>query len=263
MDPTETSAALVEALRMGLQPEQVRWITIPITVQQEVFTIRATGEGDYPLLLCLHPPRFTEFQFAQKVRDLCRLRAHLVFPRGLHAHLVDLGGARTVGFDWCHYTGDNPAFRKSLAAATSYIDQVLDEALARLPVDRRMIYLVGTEGGTLFASIYGVARSDVFAGIITVGGHLLPEVIAEHLPEQKRVPFLCLNRRRIRPGHFREEISVGPNRIEDLRRLGFPVTHEILRGDLPPWHEEVAIILSWLTQQAGFEVAQEGASERA
>ncbi len=257
MDPREPSSVVVDALRLGLNPDQVRRFTIPVTVQQDVFTIRAAIEGDCPMLLCLHPPRLTEFQFAQKVRDLFKLRAHLVFPRGLHAHLVDLGGARTVGYDWCHYTGDNPAFRRSLKTASEYVDRVMAESLARLPVDRRAIYLLGTEGGTLFAAIYGAARWEMFAGIITVGGHLLPEVVAENLPEAQRVPFLCLNRRRLRPARFREEPSPGPNRIDDLRRLGFPVTHEVLRGDLPPWQEEVGVIVSWLTQKAGFEVDQE------
>jgi predicted esterase len=257
MDPTGPSMTIVDALRLGLSPNQVGRFTIPVTVQQEVFTIRAGVEGDCPMLLCLHPPRLTEFQFVQKVRDLCKLQAHLVFPRGLHAHLVDLGGARTVGFDWCHYTGDNPSFRHSLKMATEYVDRVLDEALARLPVDRRAIYLLGTEGGTLFAAIYGVARWEKFAGIITVGGHLLPEVIAENLPEEQRVPFLCLNRRRSRPTRFREEPGPSMDRAEELRRHGIPVTHEILRGDLPPWQEEVAIIISWLTQKAGFKVIPE------
>lgn len=259
MDPTVTSTAVVEALRMGLQPDQVQRITIPVTMQREILTIRAGVPGECPLLVCLHPPRLTEFQFAQKVRELCRLRAHTIFPRGLHAHLVDLGGARTVGYDWCHYTGDNPSFRESFRAASEYLDRVLETALERLPVDRREIHLMGTEGGTLFASAYGAAHAEMFASIITVGGQVLPELISELAPEQRRVPFLCLNRRRTHPSRFQEEATSGPNRVEDLRRLGFPVTHEVLRGDLPSWEEEVGVILSWLTQQVGLEVCAEDA----
>lgn len=260
MDPTETRAAVIEAMRLGLAPDQARWITIPVTLQRDIFTIRASVPGDCPLLVCLHPPRLTEFQFARKVRDLCKLQAHLVFPRGLHAHLVDLGGARTVGYDWCHYTGDNPSFRESFRAASDYLDRVLDVALSQLPVDRREIHLLGSEGGTLFASAYGVAREEMFASIITVGGQILPDLIREMAPPQRRVPFLCLNRRRPRGSRFREEASGGGStRIEDLIELGFPVDYEILRGDLPSWEEEVGIILSWLTQRAGLKMQAENA----
>ena len=135
----------------------------------------------------------------------------------------------------------------------------MEVALAELPVDRREIHLLGSEGGTLFASAYGVSRGEMFASIITVGGQILPDLIRELAPAQRRVPFLCLNRRRARTGRGREEASGGPNRVEDLLALGFPVDHEVLRGDSPSWEEEVGIILSWLTQKAGLEVYAENA----
>ncbi len=257
MESSDKSTTLVDALRLGLDPQQVSRFIVPVTLQPETLLIRARAEKgeDCPLVVCLHPPRFSEFQFAQKIRDLAALRSHLVFPRGLHAHLVDLGGARTVGYDWVHYTGDNPSFRSSLAMASDYLDGVMEKALDLLPTDRRAIYLLGTEGAALFASIYGVSRNEVFAGIITIDGHLLPEIVAEMMPEKLRLPFLCLNHRRVRP-RSRDDAGPPAGKVDALRRLGFPVTHEILRGDSAPWQEEVAIIISWLTQKAGIDVVE-------
>lgn len=252
MNQTEGTSAIVDALRLGLEPKRVQRFTTEFTLCPETMTIQATGDGESPLLICLHPPRLTEFQFAQRMRELTRLEAHLAFPRGLHAHEVDLGGARTVGFAWCHYTGDNPAFRDSLATASVYVERILERLLEDLPVDRRAIYLLGAEGGALMAAVCGVSHSDAFAGVITIGGRILPEVLVDHLPEKRRIPFLCIHSRRGR------NLATAETRkhIGDLRNMGFPVDFELLRGDAEPWHDEENLVLSWLSQKAGIPVSE-------
>ncbi len=253
MDDSGRSSATVDALRLGLEPKQVQRFELTVELKPETLILQAEQGTEMPLIVCLHPPRFTEFQFAQKIRGLTDLHAHLAFPRGLHAHLVDLGGARTVGYDWCHYTGDNPSFRRSLETASEYVDRVMEQLFDRLPVDPRSIYILGAEGGALFASIYAVARSETFAGVMTIGGYLLPEVLADHMPEKRRIPFLCIHRHRGRT--HRRDLS-GP-RVEELRRLGFPVDQEVLRGDFEAWQEEEAMILSWLHLKRGIGIDRE------
>lgn len=251
MNQTDGASAIVDALRLGLDPKRVRRFTTEFTLRPETMTIRAPEDEESPLLICLHPPRLTEFQFAQRMRELIRLDAHLAFPRGLHAHEVDLGGARTVGYAWCHYTGDNPAFRQSLALACEYLRRILERLLEDLPVDRRAIYLLGAEGGALAAAVCGVSHSDAFAGVITIGGRILPEVLVDHLPEKRRIPFLCIHSRRGR------NLATAETRkhIADMRDLGFPVDFELLRGDAEPWHDEENLVLSWLSQKAGVPVS--------
>lgn len=248
MSRMDGGSAVVDALRLGLEPERVGRFVTPLTLHPETLTIRSAIKQESPLLICLHPPRLTEFQFAQRMRGLTALQAHLAFPCGLHAHEVDLGGARTVGYAWCHYTGDNPSFRESLSLAKDYVDQVTNRLIEDLPIDRRAIFLLGAEGATLFAAIHAVARSDIFAGVITISGMILPEVLTDCMPEKRRIPFLCIHRRgerMARPG------EIGGRRIEDLRQMGFPVDCEILRGGFDPWEEEQTLILSWLSQKAG------------
>jgi predicted esterase len=252
MNQPEGTSAIVDALRLGLDPKRVQRFATEFTLYPETMTVRAPEDQESPLLICLHPPRLTEFQFAQRMRELSRLSAHLAFPRGLHAHEVDLGGARTVGYAWCHYTGDNPAFRESLATASTYLQRILVRLLEDLPVDRRAIYLLGAEGGALTAAVCGVSQSDAVAGVITIGGRILPEVLADHLPEKRRIPFLCIHSRRGR------NLATADTRkhIADLRDMGFPVDFELLRGDAEPWHDEENLVLSWLSQKAGVPVLE-------
>ena len=77
MNQTEGTSAIVDALRLGLEPKRVQRFTTEFTLYPETMTIQATEDGESPLLICLHPPRLTEFQFAQRMRELTRLEAHL------------------------------------------------------------------------------------------------------------------------------------------------------------------------------------------
>lgn len=252
MNPAEHSSTVVDALRLGLEPERVGRFKTTLRLEPETLTIRSTQEGAAPLLLCLHPPRLSEFQFAQKARGFTALQAHIVFPRGLYPHLVDLGGARTVGYSWLHYTGNNPAFHESLHSASEYIDRVMDTLLEELPVDRRSIYILGAEGASLFAALYAVSRTASIAGAIAIGGDVYPDLVLEVAPPAQRIPMLWIHGRRsrsVRSGEARR-------RADELIAAGFRVDLDLLHGDAAPWHEEEALVVSWLSQKAGIPAGE-------
>lgn len=247
MNGSGKSLAVLDAMRLGFSPNRVERFSTSLLLQPETLIIRAESddaEKEQPLLICLHPPRLTEFQFAQKARGLTRLHAHFAYPQGMHPHEVDLGGARTVCYAWCHYTGDNPAFRESLDQAIAYLDNVVERLLDELPTDRRAIYLLGNEGASLLASIYGVARSEIFAGVITMAGQLHPEILADFLPEKRRLPFLCVHNRREK---FMRSGDIA-RRLDEIRATGITVDLEITGENYDEWQEEENIILSWLAK---------------
>ena len=252
MDHPQGDASAFNALRLGLDPNRVQRLKIPVTLEPETLVIRRLAEEPSPLLICLHPARTTEFQFAQGLRGLICLQTHLAFPRGLHAHEVDLGGAQTVGYAWHHYTGDNPAFRESLAFAIDYLDRVLGQLLDELPVDRRAIYLLGAGDGASTAAIFAVARSEIFAGVLAIGGRIQPEVLSDFMPETRRIPFLWLRSRKERGTRAEQAKSA----CKELRRMGFPVDLELLQQDGEPWQEEEGALISWLSQKAGVAIEQ-------
>lgn len=253
MNPVERGSTIVDALRLGLEPERVERFTTSVTLQPETLIIRSSKrDEDAPLVLCLHPPRFNEFQFAQKARGLTTLQAHIAFPRGLYPHLVDLGGARTVGYSWLHYTGNNPAFHESLAVASDYLDRVMDQLLNELAVDRRSIYLLGAEGASLCAALHAVRRSTYFAGVVAIGGDVFPDLVLEEAGESHRIPMLWIYNRRGRIARSGDARS----RADELNQAGFAVDLDFLHGDDAPWHEEEALIISWLSQKAGIPAGE-------
>jgi predicted esterase len=247
MNGSEKSSAVLDAMRLGFSPARVMRFSTSLVLHPETLIIRAKSEDEtkeQPLLICLHSPRMTEFQFAQKARGLTRLHAHFAYPQGMHPHEVDLGGARTVCYAWCHYTGDNPAFRESLDQAIAYLDKIVETLLDQLPTDRSAIYLLGSEGASLLASIYGAARSEIFAGVITLAGQLHSEILADFLPEKRRLPMLAIHNRRekfMRSGET-------ARRLDEIRALGVPVDLQITSGNYDEWQEEESIILSWLAK---------------
>ena len=249
MDRSLAGSASVQALRLGLEPWRVLRFALPVTLEPETLVLRGPDPEPAPLLLCLHPGRLTELQFAQRLRDLTQASMHVAFPRGLHAHEVDLGGARGIGYTWCHYTGDNPAFRESLAGAITYLDRVKTHLLERLPVRPDAIFVLGAEDAALPATAYAAARCDRIAGAITVGGRILPDLIAELAARDRRLRFLHIDDRvrwlrrppRLRtpaPGHDAEE----------LRALGFTVDIEAIPADVEPWIDTASRVIAWLSR---------------
>lgn len=247
MDRSLTDSAALCAMRLGLEPTRVSCFALTVTIEPSTLVIRSSAEGPAPLIVCLHPARMTEFQFAHAMRGLVALRAHLAFPRGLHAHEVDLGGAQTVGYAWFHYTGDNPSFRESLVQADTYLDRVIRQLLEELPVDRRAIYALGADDGAAMAAAHACAHAASFAGIVAIGNRLRPEILADCAPESRRLPFLWVANGKQRPprGIHPEERSA------ELREMGFSVDFEQLSSEQDSWSEEEDAVIAWLTQKAG------------
>ncbi len=256
MKGSETNSAVLDAMRLGFEPKRVGRFSTSLVLQPETLTISAESDNpdqEYPLLICLHPHTLTEFQFAQKVRSLTQANIHFAFPQGLYPHEVDLGGARTLCYAWCHYTGDNPLFRRNLNRAIDYLDEIIETLLDKLPTDRRSIYILGMDSSSLMAATYGLARNEIFAGIITAGGALHPEILNNYLPEKRRLPFLCIYNQRnkiVRSGDIARQ-------VKDLEAMGFPVNLRVSGDSYDGWVDDKEVILSWLVQHGNIEVVEE------
>ncbi len=249
MDATTRDSAVVDALRLGFNPQKVRRFSIPVEIHPETLLRIAETEGAAPLLLCLHPARQTEFQFAHRLRGLRPLKAHLAFPRALHAHEVDLGGARTVGYAWCHYTGNNPSFHASLDFSISYLDRVMNRIFEDVAVDRRSIYVIGAEEGAMMGLVYALRHPEMVAGLLAIDGYVPQELLSDSAATlAKTLPVLCLEprtRKRMR--------RTGSPMASVLEAAGFDVDRETIPpGEAP--EEEEAAVLSWLTRKAGVPI---------
>ncbi|MBP7669178.1 MAG: hypothetical protein KA123_01180 [Candidatus Eisenbacteria bacterium] len=251
MDSSFHDRLAVQAMRLGVSPADLLRLSIPVTLPAETLVLKSSS-APAPLVICLHPGRLCEFQCAQRLRDLVRLRAHIAFPRGLHPQEVDLGGARTVGYGWYHYTGDNPAFRSSIAAAAEYIERVLDRLFAELPVRREAVFLVGAEETSLLSVVLAMRRPSAIAGAVLFDGSLPSEVLADLAPEARTTEFLRV-RRSMRWPVQRPPADRG---ADELRRLGYPVELHLLETSDTRWHEESELLIEWLAEKLGIQLEE-------
>ena len=102
------------------------------------------------------------------------------------------------------------------------------------------------------AAIFGVARSEIFAGVLAVGGRIQPEVLSDFMPETRRIPLLWLRSRKEHGTRAEQAQSA----CEELRKMGFPVDLELLQQDAELWQEEEGALISWLSQKAGVAIEQ-------
>jgi len=250
MDRTHGNAASLQAMRLGLEGSRVMRFALPVTIEPETLVLRAPGDAPAPLLVALHPARLTEFQFALRLRDLTQAPMHIAFPRALHAHEVDLGGALSVGFAWCHYTGDNPAFRESLAMGMTYLDRVQAHLVERLAVRRDAIFVLGAEDAALMATAYSAARAEAIAGTIMISGPILPDLVAELAAGHEPPRFLhiddCVRWKRRRAPRIRPYGQ--QRRVEELQHFGFRVDVEAIPGDVDPWIDTAGRVIAWMTR---------------
>ncbi|MCK4412230.1 MAG: hypothetical protein KAY32_01670 [Candidatus Eisenbacteria sp.] len=252
MDCPQGDRAVVQALRLGLEPERIEQMVTPVTIEPETLIIRSASADPVPLLLCLHPSRLCEFQCAQKLRDLEQLAAHIAFPRGLHAREVDLGGARTVGYAWYQYTGDNPAFRQSLSAAAAYLDAVLARLREQLALQDERFYVIGIEDAAMLAIIFALRHAPHCAAVAAIDGQLHPEVIDEFTGAAESLPLLRMRHRIPTPRGEQAAES------EALRALGLSIDEQIVHTYEKRWEEEAGMLISWLSQSAGLTVTGDG-----
>jgi predicted esterase len=258
MDSSSGDRTAVQALRLGLPAQDVIHLRIPVSVEAEILVLQAAA-GPAPLILCLHPGRLCEFQCAQRLRDLVHLGAHIAFPRGPHAQEVNLGGARTVGYGWYHYTGDNPAFRRSLEAAAEYLERVLARLLERLRVRREAIFVIGAEDTSLLAAVLALRQPELISAAILFDGVLPSEVLADCVAASGRPEFLRVRRSMRWP----EGASPGDQGTEQLRPLGCRVDLEFLETRNTRWHVESELLLNWFAERLGLTIESEAARRAA
>ncbi|MFH1143964.1 MAG: hypothetical protein V1774_05420 [Candidatus Eisenbacteria bacterium] len=251
MDASSGDRTAVQALRLGVPPQNLMRMSLPVTLEAETLILSRPDREAAPLIVCLHPARFCEFQIAQRLRDLIHLDAHIAFPRGLYPQDVDLGGARTVGYGWYHYTGDNPAFRRSLTTAVEYVERVMDRLLQGLPVRRDAVFIVGAEDSSLLAVTLAMRHPELICGGAVIDGDLPAELLADLAPPLRRTRFLCIRRRSRR--HL-EGDHEDPG-VSGLRGLGYSVELGILENHDARWHEERDLLLSWFAAHLGLTLS--------
>jgi phospholipase/carboxylesterase len=139
------------------------------------------GDGPFPTILALHG-------FGANAQDLLGLAPFLhgggalaLCPQGpLGLSLPEQPGA-VVGFAWFQISMGRPPDAGELGRATALLDEFLDEALRRYPVDPRHLVLMGFSQGGVMAYDLFLRRPDRFAGLAALSSWL-PADLANAIP---------------------------------------------------------------------------------
>jgi phospholipase/carboxylesterase len=138
------------------------------------------GDGPHPLILALHG-------WGASAHDLLGLApilngggALVLCPQGPLAFEIGQG---FLGFGWFDLSQVRPPSASDIERAADEVRGFLDGALARYPIDRRKIVLMGFSQGGVLAYEMALRDPGRFAGLVALSSWL-PKELADTIPSQ-------------------------------------------------------------------------------
>lgn len=201
------------------------------------------GPGPHPTLLTLHGWGANALDLLSLAPYLCEGKFLVMCPQG--PLQVPIGGT-AVGYGWFPLSMGGSLDVNSVMKARSLVDEFLESALERYPIDSKKIAIVGFSQGGVMAYGLGLGAPERFAAVAALSSWLPRDLLSvlPDVPATEQLPVL------IQHGSKDELVDVGRARqsVETLRDLRVPVTyreyemgHEISArslGDLSAWIRE-------------------------
>ena len=138
------------------------------------------GDGPFPTILALHG-------WGASAHDLIGLApilngggALVLCPQGPLAFEIGQG---FLGFGWFDLSQVRPPSAADIERAADEVRGFLEGALARYPIDRRKIVLMGFSQGGVLAYEMALRQPDRFAGLVALSSWL-PAEVADTIPLQ-------------------------------------------------------------------------------
>jgi phospholipase/carboxylesterase len=200
------------------------------------------GNGPHPAILTLHGRGANAFDLLGLAPYLCGGKFLLICPQG---PLETPIGPGVMGYAWYPMSLGGAPDLPAILSARKQLEQFLDAAMERYPIDPKKAVVLGFSQGGVMAYTLGLTRPERFAALVALSSWLPQEAVGQPPSEAAQsLPTL------VHHGSRDELIDVNRARasVEKLREWGVPVTyreydmgHEITpRGltDLSAWLEE-------------------------
>jgi phospholipase/carboxylesterase len=150
------------------------------------------GDGPHPTVIALHG-------WGASAHDLIGLApilhgggALVLCPQGSVAFQITQG---VLGFGWWPITETREMDPREFARARQSLRSFIDQALARYPIDRRKLVLMGFSQGGLMAYDLVLSEPERFAGLVALSSWL-PEAVDRAIPPNeaaKNLPALVIH----------------------------------------------------------------------
>jgi len=204
------------------------------------------GDGPFPTLFAFHGYGSNALDLLGLAPHVARGRLLVIAAEGPDELVLDtVGGGSPRGFGWFPLTLANPPTPLAVASAVARAREFVDEAMARYPVDRGRVGVLGFSQGGVVAYALALSAPDRFPTLAALSSWL-PDDLAASLPAVDRSRLSALVQ------HGRRDEVIAPARgrasAEKLRAFGAEVTlreydmaHEVgarSLADLSAWLEE-------------------------
>lgn len=171
------------------------------------------GEGKKPLIIYLHGYKQNIAYFKRKVSDLLSLEAYHLFIQAPYP-IYDEEHKRKVpqwGRAWYLYDGDQQQFVKSLELASEFVQEVIDNILKQIDVNR--LAIVGYSMGGYLAGYFALSRWKHVNDLAVIGGRIKTEVFEDRKGSYDHMNVLALH------GAKDKSVKSGPQQ-ESARQMG-------------------------------------------
>ena len=200
------------------------------------------GPGPHPTILTLHGRGANALDLLGLAPYLCNGKFLLICPLG---PLETPIGPGATGYAWYPLSLGGPPDVPAILSARKKLEQFLDAAMERHPIDAKKLAVLGFSQGGVMAYALGLTMPERFAALLALSSWL-PQEAFEQAPggNAQSLPTL------VHHGSRDEliEVSRARNSVEKLREWRVPVTyreyemgHEITPRsltDLSAWLEE-------------------------
>lgn len=187
-----------------------------------------TGEkGKKPLIVYLHGYNQNIKYFRRKVKGLTDLRAYHLFIQAPYP-IYDREHKRKVpewGRAWYLYDGDQQQFIKSLELASEFVQEVIDNILNHIDVNR--LAMIGYSMGGYLAGYFALSRWKHVNDLVVIGGRIKTEIFEQKAGNYDHMNVLALH------GSKDDSVKSEPQQksAEQLKEMGAKVTYrELVEG---------------------------------
>lgn len=211
-----------------------------------------TGRGtkEKPLIIYLHGFGENIESFQKKCKDLLKFEAYHLFIQGPYP-LYDRSGKKNVsqwGRAWYLYDGNRQQFIKSLELTSEFLQEVVDNLLKVIQVNR--LCIMGYSMGGYVAGYFALTRWKHVNELIVAGARIKTEVLKDDWGNIKHLNVLALH------GRDDEAVKADPqiHEIEKLQKKGVKAELKLLNESHSFTGAYVNSISEWLNNEGYKEV---------
>ena len=201
------------------------------------------GAGPFPTIVALHG-------WGASAHDLIGLAPF--FQRGSALVLCPEGpvsfeiGPGLAGHGWFPLAGAGPPDRRAFQRGADLLRRFLDDTLARYPVDRRKIVLLGFSQGGVMAYDLALREPARFAGVVALSSWLPAPLVPPKQPEHEGFPVFVV--------HGTQDPMIPVERARESReallRLGVGLTYREFEMGHEIRPEALRELVRWLDEKA-------------